>query len=357
MQLRSQFDLGQQLDINVEIDDPGTGTVKVNSVIPQKYPFHGIYFKDLPIKLTAIPSPGYKFVKWQMGSLVSNSVTLNYEMSDSRNFKAFFEPARSTDARIVINEINYNSPPLKDTKDWVELYNAGNSTVNLKNWIISDGGPESGYVFPVDYNLSPGMYIVVCREVAAFRLFWPGIKNITGDMGFGLSSSGDNINLYDADGNRVDFLSYTPNSPWPTDPNINGASIELTDPLSDNNAGKNWKSGLSGGTPGTINSQTVSHDTTGGLPESCHLTCYPNPFSDYTTIRVEVSVAGRYRIEIYNIQGKLMKILTDQNIDAGEYYIDWYGRSGSNAPLPEGVYIIRLTGENQHYNTRVIILK
>jgi hypothetical protein len=355
--LRSQFKLGQQLDINVEIDDPGTGTVKVNSVIPKKYPFHGIYFKDLPIKLTAIPAPGYKFVKWQMGSLVSNSVTLNYDMSDSRNFIAHFEHARSTDAKIVINEINYNSPPLKDTKDWVELYNAGNSTVNLKNWIISDGGPETGYIFPVDYILAPGMYIVVCRDIPAFRQFWPGIINITGDMGFGLSSSGDDINLYDADGNLVDFVSYSPDSPWPTDPNITGTSIELTDPLSDNNSGRNWKSGLIGGTPGIINFQNVTQDTTPGLPESCRLTCYPNPFSDYTTMRVEVSVAGRYRIEIYNTQGKLMSTISDQNIDAGEYYIDWYGKSANNAPLPEGVYIVRLTGENQHYTTRVIILK
>ena len=143
-----------------------------------------------------------------MGSLVSNSVSLDYNMAEARNFKAVFEPARSTDTKIVINEINYNSSPSKDTKDWVELYNAGNSTVNLKNWIISDGGPETGYVFPVDFIFSPGMYIVVCRDAAAFRQFWPGITNITGDMGFGLSSSGDDINLYDADGNLVDFVSY-----------------------------------------------------------------------------------------------------------------------------------------------------
>ena len=78
-------------------------------------------------------------------------------------------------------------------------------------------GPETGYVIPDDYIFSPGMYIVVCREVAAFRLFWPMVSNITGDMAFGLSSSGDDINLYDADGNLVDFVSYTSNAPWPTD--------------------------------------------------------------------------------------------------------------------------------------------
>ena len=76
----------------------------------------------------------------------------------------------------MINEINYISSPDKDTKDWIELYNAGNSTVNLKNWIISDGGPETGYVFLNDFILSPGMYIVVCRDLAAFRQFWPTVS-------------------------------------------------------------------------------------------------------------------------------------------------------------------------------------
>jgi len=88
----------------------------------------------------------------------------------------------------VINEINYNSSPSKDTKDWIELYNAGKSTVNLKNWIISDGGPESGYVFPEDYIFPPGMYIVVCRDLSAFSFSGQRCSSSTGDTGFGLSS-------------------------------------------------------------------------------------------------------------------------------------------------------------------------
>ncbi len=202
------------------------------------------------------------------------------------------------------------------------------------------------------------MYIVVCRDVAAFLRFWPMVNNISGDMAFGLSSSGDDINLYDADGNLVDFLSFTSSAPWPSDAIVTGTSIELTDPLSDNNSGKNWKSGLIGGTPGVINFQSVHSDSTDTLPlTDCRLTCFPNPFRDYTTMRVEVAAAGRYRIEIYDIQGKLVNTLTDQSIEAGEYYIDWYGKNFNNAPLPGGVYIVRLSGETQYYSTRVIILK
>ncbi len=356
--LKSQFNLGDMLTVKIEIDDPGTGTVRINSVVPDNYPFSGIYFRDLPIKVTAIPAPGYKFARWQMGALVSNSVSMNYNMAEARTFMAFFEPARSNDSRIVINEINYNSSQSKDTKDWIELYNAGISTVNLKDWVVTDAGPGTGYLFPSDYNLSPGMYVVVSRDVAAFRLFWPRVTNVTGDMGFGLSSSGDNINLYDPDGNLVDFVSFSPDAPWPADASGTGKTIELTDPFSDNNDGKNWKSANSGGTPGTRNSQSVVSDSTGELPGSrCSISCFPNPFSDYTTLRVRVSVSGRYKIEIFNVRGQLINTLTDQIIEAGEYYLDWHGISGSNAPLPDGVYIIRLSGEKQYNNTRVIILK
>ena len=89
------------------------------------------------------------------------------------------------------------------------------------------------------------------------------MANVTGDMDFGLSSSGDNINLYDPDGNLVDFVSYSSNAPWPTDANGTGKTIELMDPFSDNNVGKNWKSGISGGTPGAKNSQSVQSDNSG----------------------------------------------------------------------------------------------
>jgi hypothetical protein len=71
---------------------------------------------------------------------------------------------------------------------------------------------------------------------------------------------------------------------------------------------------------------------------------------------VEVSVVGRYKIEIYNIQGKLVNTLSCQFVEAVVYFIDWFGKAYNSALLPGEVYIIRLSGENQHSDTRVIIL-
>lgn len=354
--LRTTLGLDMQLQIYVDISNPGSGKVRVNSIVPDKYPFSGVYFKNVPIRLTAIPAPGYKFVRWEGSSMITYVRTIEYDMKASASFRAVFEFAESSDIKIVINEINYKSSPDKDTKDWIELYNAGNASVNLKNWIISDSGPESGFIFPSDLILTPDMYVVVCRDIAAFRKLVPNVKNITGDLNFGLSSSGDDVNLYDPQGNLIDFVNYTPNPPWPTDANGTGASIALTSPFLDNNLGENWKASLNGGTPGERNFVTDVNSTEEDPSTGCSLSCFPNPFRDYTTIRIEVSRPGKYKLEVYDLQGRLIKTLTDQTLKPGPYSIDWAGNSSTRGLLKGGIYIIRLSGANQIRNLKVIYL-
>jgi hypothetical protein len=353
--MQSVLNLGSQLSINVDIEVPGTGNVKVNSVIPDRYPFTGIYFRSVPIKLFAIPATGYKLSRWEVGKMNSTSLILDYDMVAPNTFKAVFEPAESADNKIVINEINYNSSPDKDTKDWVELYNSGKSTVNLKGWIISDGAPDSGYIFPSDIILSPGEYTVVCREISAFKKFFPRILNVTGDLNFGLSSSGDDVNLYDEEGNLIDYVRFTPEYPWPVETESSGASIELVNPEEDNSLGKNWKSGISGGTPGTLNIRTTPYiNKDENLASECNFSCFPNPFQSFTTIRIEITVSGKYKLEVYNLQGKLVRILSDQNIGTGAYYFDWDGRDSNSGVLPQGIYLVRLTGEKQNCNLKIV---
>ena len=144
---------------------------------------------------------------------------MDYNMAEPRNFRAVFAAARSTDIKIVINEINYKSYLSKDTKDWIELYNAGNSTVNLKNWVISDGGPGKWICYS-GRSYSYTRYVHSCMpRPGCIQKFLARVTNSTGDMEFGLSSSGDEINLYDPEGNLVDFVNYDIVSPWPTDVN------------------------------------------------------------------------------------------------------------------------------------------
>jgi hypothetical protein len=352
--LRSILGLNEPLAIKVEINTPGSGKVRVNSVIPNTYPFVGIYFKDLPIKLTAIPAAGYTFLRWEWSSLASYSKTITYNMTAPVTLKAVFGYAKSSDIKIVINEINYNSSPEKDTKDWVELYNAGSSSVNLKNWIISDTGPESGFTIPSDLVLIPDAFIVLCRNLTAFRKVFPTVKNAIGDLNFGLSSSGDDINLFDPQGNTVDFVKYSPNAPWPTDANGTGASIALISPSLDNNTGENWRSVIDGGTPGERNFLPDVNSLNENPSSGSALSCFPNPFSDFTTIRIEISDPGRYKLEVYDLQGRLQRIIADQTLNSGQYYVDWGGQDSRDGLLKGGIYIIRLSGAKLIRNLKVI---
>jgi hypothetical protein len=352
--LRSELNLGAATEIKAEIASPGTGLVKINSIIPYSFPFTGTYFKDLAIHLTAIPSPGYKFARWEMGSLISNTPSLTYNMAGPQNFRAVFEVARSLDIKLIINEISYNSSPQRDTEDWIEIYNAGNSTVNLRDWKVSDSGPENAFVFQSDLILTPGMYLVVCRDLATFRSYNTRVKNTTGDMEFGLSSSGDEVNLYDPEGRLADFVRYDVVSPWPQ--NVpEGGSIELSDPYSDNNNGSNWKASAKG-TPGSNNTGYAGENTIPKISET-RFSSFPNPFRDYSTFQVQIAEQGRYRLDIYNMLGRMVRTMFDQETEKGEYYFDWHGEDSGGAPLPAGVYTVILRGNNTSFTSRIIFLK
>lgn len=354
--LQSTLNLGDPLTLKVEVSSTAAGRVMVNSVVPDKYPFTGTYFRNTPVKLTAIPGPGYKFVRWEYGGFISYARSLDYNMSLPARFRAFFEPSESSDNRIVINEINYNSSPDLDTEDWIELYNAGNSSVNLKGWIISDNGTESGFTIPSDIVLMPGSFAVICRDMDEFSEIFPKVKNISGNIDFGLSSNGDDINLYDPEGNLIDFVSYSPNAPWPTDANGTGATIELTDPYRDNNLGQNWKARYEGGTPGEKNILTGIEDNISADHGEMNLNCFPNPFSDFTTIYFEITRPGKYRLQVIDLHGRVLKTISDRIFEPGSYTIDWTGDDSAGSPAVKGVYMLKLSGEGTSRSVRVVSL-
>ncbi len=348
--------LGEPYTIEVAVTTYGAGRVQINTVIPDRFPFTGTYYRGIPIKLTAIPAPGYQFLRWENGSFISYTRTIEYNMEAPAKFRAVFGMAESVDNKIVINEINYNSSPQMDTGDWVELYNAGNTTVNLRDWIISDSGPESGFTISSDIVIVPGEFAVICRDTRAFMKFFPNTKNPAGDMDFGLSSSGDDVNLFDPNGNLIDFVNYTVNSPWPTDANGTGATIELLDPFRDNNLGQNWRSKYDGGSPGEKNIITGIEDNDFNSGLGVVLNCFPNPFRDFTTIYVEVSEPGKYQLQVFDLQGRLLKVLADHIFEPGSYNIDWDGRDSAGGSAKGGVYIVRLSGADMSRNIKVVYL-
>jgi gluconolactonase len=77
---------------------------------------------------------------------------------------------------------------------------------------------------------------------------------------------------------------------------------------------------------------------------------YPNPFNPMTTIEFNLHRPMTVRIEIYNIQGQLLSILTEGNLSPGIHRVIWHAVDHNGAAVPSGVYYYRLTGRDNIEN-------
>lgn len=82
----------------------------------------------------------------------------------------------------------------------------------------------------------------------------------------------------------------------------------------------------------------------------------PNPFSPETQIRFELPQAGRVELEIYDVSGRLIRTLVNQEQDAGSHLVNWDGRNDAGRKVPGGVYFYNLTAPGIEESRRMILL-
>ena len=111
-------------------------------------------------------------------------------------------------SEVVLNEIMANNVSTvangSDYPDWIELYNTVASTVNIGGMSLTNIGSSSPkFVFPANTFLDPNGFLVVWCDSASPS---PGFRFHTG---FKLSSGGESVALYAADGfTRLDYLDF-----------------------------------------------------------------------------------------------------------------------------------------------------
>lgn len=89
------------------------------------------------------------------------------------------------------------------------------------------------------------------------------------------------------------------------------------------------------------------------IPESFNLNQnYPNPFNPSTRISYSVPNEGFVRLDVYSINGQLVKSLVNRIQIAGEYSVEFTENS-----LPSGIYMYRLAFNNQSLVRKMLLLK
>lgn len=89
------------------------------------------------------------------------------------------------------------------------------------------------------------------------------------------------------------------------------------------------------------------------MPKQFHLEQnYPNPFNPSTRIKINIPVAGRYKLLVYNILGETVSTLVNGYQDAGVYTIDFDG-----SQLSSGLYFYNISGSNVNITRKMMLLK
>lgn len=189
---------------------------------------------------------------------------------------AFFMMSMAVQAQIVISEILYNVPGSGENEEFIELHNAGANAVNLQNYYFTQG---IIYTFG-NLSVPAGGYIVVARDSAAFHNSFGMAPDAFWGSASGLSNSGEDITLYDANNGFVDSVDYDDAAPWPTIADGGGRSLQLCDLSSDNNVAANWGfNNTATGINTTTLATTDSLYATPGMANQCVVVVPPPPAS------------------------------------------------------------------------------
>ena len=111
------------------------------------------------------------------------------------------QPALRINEFMASNGSSAIDPDFGQTASWIEIYNAGSTTVNMAGLFLSnDLVNPTMWPVPVGTFLNPGEYLV----------FWADEANIKLHTNFELSIEGGEIGLFDSDGTPISSIIYGP---------------------------------------------------------------------------------------------------------------------------------------------------
>ena len=82
----------------------------------------------------------------------------------------------------------------------------------------------------------------------------------------------------------------------------------------------------------------------------------PNPFTPATRIGFELAQAGRVELGIHSVDGRLIRVLVDEERPAGFHEVIWDGRDNEGKKVAGGVYFYTLAGPGNADSRRMILL-
>ena len=95
-----------------------------------------------------------------------------------------------------------------------------------------------------------------------------------------------------------------------------------------------------------------------GIPSATALgRNFPNPFGESTSLAFSLAGKERVRISVYDVSGRLVAVLIDDDLDPGVHAARWDGRDERGNEVSSGTYFARMTTGGSRFDTKMILTR
>jgi hypothetical protein len=84
---------------------------------------------------------------------------------------------------------------------------------------------------------------------------------------------------------------------------------------------------------------------------------YPNPFNPATTIAFSLSATAMADLEVFDLQGRLVRTLWHGELAAGAHELRWDGRDDAGFTVAAGTYLARMTSAQHSATIKMVLAK
>lgn len=285
---------------------------------------------------------------------------------------SFSQQGGSGIAALVINEIDYDQPGV-DSAEFIELYNAGSTPVNLGGYtvVLFNGNPTSSTVYdsiPLPATtLNAGAFFVICSgsgKVPLCNLVRTAITNMIQNGSPDAVGIRDNVTLA-----LLDVVSYEGDC---LAPYVEGTGLPLADsdtivadsiggryisisrfPDGDDSNNNSVDFARACATPGTANVNTSANCP---MPTSVFnpvapagISLFPNPSRGLVNIDLKALQSRDVQVTVNNMLGNvIMESVVKNNNGVGQLDL---------SDFQNGIYIVKVTSLKGQFVQRVILKK
>jgi hypothetical protein len=225
-------------------------------------------------------------------------------------------------------------------EDFIELYNYGMEAMDIGGFYFTNNTTGSFL-----YHITDSSASETTINAGGFLVIWADADPEQGPLhvDFTLSSSGEDIGIYDPNGSAIIEMSFS-------------SQGEDTSYGRYPDGADTWQ--FMNPTPGMANTVELSLNNNIVMPDQYILhQSYPNPFNPVTTLRYDLPENSFVNITIYDMLGKEIKTLINQTQDAGYRSVIWNATNNYGKPVSAGIYLYQIQAGEYMQTKKMVLLK